>query len=313
MELNFKILLNIVKNRCHQKNCSSLIELKMLQKPSLNLPLILSVTLIQSLILFSLKFITQGVWSKPVGVSLGRSGDAPNTEEKEKNSSPGNPATVLPPRSIPPAKNHSATRQRPSKYVPPRTDARRQRLISGGSRGCNQSVNASVTLLVPSSHLPITISSHPIFLFHLDNIPSRPLLFTLVEPGIIKPLFETKLTLTQPGLVTLKLPEQSLGLEIGKEYYWTVSLLCNEKRPSQNAYARAAIKRISPPAYFPQKLISNPDNLEKAEIYAQSGLWYDALASSYQDYLKTATEPPIDAYFWQLLHATNWLEPYSLT
>ena len=188
-----------------------------------------------------------------------------------------------------------------SEYVPPATDARPQRLISGGSRGCKDSVNASLTLLVPPSHLPTTSSSHPTFFLHLENIPTRPLLFTVVEPGIVEPVFEQKLTLKQSGLVPIKLPESSRGLEAGKEYYWTVSIPCNQKRPSQNAYARAAIKRISLPARIAEKLISNPDNLEKARIYAQSGIWYDALATSYQAYSQAPPQSPINAYFWQLL------------
>ncbi len=194
-----------------------------------------------------------------------------------------------------------ATTPPPSEYVPPATDAPPQRLISGGSRGCMEHQRASLTLLVPPSHLPTTSSSHPTFLLHLENISTRPLLFTVVEPGIVEPVFEQKLTLKRAGLVPIRLPESSRGLEAGKEYYWTVSIPCNQKRPSQNAYARAAIKRISLPARIAQKLISNPDNLEKARIYAQSGIWYDALATSYQAYSQAPHQSPINAYFWQLL------------
>lgn len=286
----------------------------MLQKLTLNLSLILSLTLIQSLILFSLKLSIPGVWAQPVGLPLTRTGedeaDSSPSAGQGENISPENqpsgsenlnsplPASTS---STTPAQNPPATRQRPSKYVPPSTDARPQRLISGGSRGCNQPGNSSLTLLVPPSHLPLTISRHPTFLFHLDNLPRHSLLFTLVEPGMIEPIWETKLTLTQPGLVTLKLPPDTLGLEVGQEYYWTVAILCNEKRPSQNAYARAAIKRIPPPAKITDQLISNPDNREKAQIYAQSGFWYDAIASSYQDYLQDVPSRQLDAYFWQLL------------
>ena len=200
-----------------------------------------------------------------------------------------------------PSLNLKATTPSTSRYVPPPTDAPPQRLTSGGSRGCQELVNSSVTLLVPPSHFPTTTSSHPTFFLHLENIPRRALLLTVVEPGIVEPVFAQKLTLKQSGLVSIKLPQGSRGLEAGKEYYWTVSLLCNQKRPSQNAYARAAIKRIPLTAGIAQKLISNPDNLAKAQIYAQSGIWYDALASSYQAYSEAPHQPAINAYFWQLL------------
>ena len=295
----------------------------MYQKLSLNCSLILLVTLIQPFVLFSLKLSNQEVWAKPIGVSLGKveenKGDSSSADKREylspenQLSDRGNlnsppPASAS---SVTPARSRSRKKSRLSQYVPPSTDARPQRLISGGSRGCNQPGNASLTLLVPPSHLPLTISRHPTFLFHLDNLPSHSLLFSLVEPDVIEPIWETKLTLTQPGFVILKLPQDSLGLEIGQEYYWTVAILCNQKRPSQNAYARAAIKRISPPAKIANQLVSNPDNKDKAQIYAQSGVWYDALAFSYQDYLQGVRESQMDAYFWQLL-AQIGLEKISL-
>ena len=285
----------------------------MYQKLSLNRSLILSVTLIQSFVLLSLKLSSQEVWAKTVCISLGKpgenEGDSSSAGKGEQispeNQSSGsgnlNSTPSASASSVTPAQSRPRKKSRPSKYVPPRTNARPQRLISGGSRGCNQPGNASLTLLVPPSHLPLTISRHPTFLFYLDNLPSRSLLFSLVEPGMIEPIWETKLTLTQPGLVTLKLPPDSLGLEIGQEYYWTVAILCNEKRPSQNAYARAAIKRISPPAKIANQIVSEPDNGDKAQIYAQLGLWYDALASSYQDYLQGVGKSQMNAYFWQLL------------
>jgi hypothetical protein len=182
-------------------------------------------------------------------------------------------------------------------YVPPPGKDRRQSVISGGSRGCLKQTDVSLTLLVPSHHTPTTISEHPTLLLHIDNLPAQPLLFTLVEPDVSQPLLEKKLTVKQPGIIQIKLPPESPTLKVNKEYYWTVAVVCNEKRPSENAYARAVIKRIPLTTDLRQKLDAATNPLAKAQIYAQSGIWYDAIATSYQVY----TQNPNTAYFWQLI------------
>lgn len=189
-----------------------------------------------------------------------------------------------------------------SGYVPPPpAKESRQSVTSGGSRGCLKQTDTSLTLLVPNYHTPTTISEHPTLLLYIDNIPSQPLLFTLVEPGVSQPLLERKLTVKQPGIFQIKLPPDSPILEVNKEYYWTVTIVCNEKRPSQNAYARTVIKRISLTADLRQKLDAATNSLGKAQIYAQSGIWYDAIMNSYQAYTEASNSSETSAYFWHLL------------
>lgn len=191
--------------------------------------------------------------------------------------------------------------QEKSGYVPPPpSKERRQSVTSGGSRGCPNQTDVSLTLLVPSYHIPTTISEHPTLLLFINNIPAQPLLFTLVEPGVSKPLLEKKLTVKRPGIIQINLPSDSPTLEVNKEYYWTVAILCNEKRPSENAYARAVIKRIPLTAELRQKLNRTTNPLTESQIYAQSGIWYDAITTSYQAYIE-AHNSNAPAYFWELL------------
>ncbi|MEG3437737.1 DUF928 domain-containing protein [Pannus brasiliensis CCIBt3594] len=188
------------------------------------------------------------------------------------------------------------------KYVPPPPrDERRQSTVSGGSRGCDGIRNVSVTPLVPIDHVPTTTLSHPTFLFHLDAIFPRPLIFTLVEPGVAEPIFQKKFTLARAGIVSLNLPANSKGLEEGKEYYWTIALSCNDKRPSANTYARAAIERVPVSSELKRELDAESDRLGKAEMYALAGIWYDALALSYRSDVPARERSGETDYFRQLL------------
>lgn len=173
------------------------------------------------------------------------------------------------------------------KYNPPTTGRQDDDSTSSGSRGCDQaSASTSFSLLVPKDHVGLTTSSHPTFLWYLSSKIDVPMRFTLVEQQVEPPIFETQLSSVQPGIIQLTVPAKMPSLEYGKQYRWTVSLVCNEKRPSQNSYASALIKRVvinneSSKQIQPFSSINNYKEL--ASIYAGLGIWYDAIANSYHE------------------------------
>jgi hypothetical protein len=105
------------------------------------------------------------------------------------------------------------------------------------------------------------------------------MVFTLTERGGNRPIFKTQLKAEQAGIMRVELPQTAPALVEGKEYRWTVTLLCSEKRPSENVYARAWIERVAMRSDLSQKLASVSSERDRATIYAQSGLWYDAVAT----------------------------------
>lgn len=172
-------------------------------------------------------------------------------------------------------------------YNPPTTGKQDDDSISSGSRGCDQaSASTSFYLLVPKDHMGLTTNSHPTFLWYLSSKIDVPMRFTLVEPQVEPPIFETRLSSVQPGIIQLKVPAKMHGLEYGKQYRWTVSLICNEKRPSQNSYASALIERVvvNNESFKQLQSLSSTDNYKQlASTYANLGIWYDAIANSYQE------------------------------
>lgn len=164
-------------------------------------------------------------------------------------------------------------------YVPPSNRDRLQRTEGGGSRGCTNLAPVSLSLLTPKDHIARTVSAHPTFLWHVSDATTAPIVFTLTERGASQPIFQKQLTADRAGIMRLEIPETAPGLIEGKEYRWTVTLVCSEKRPSENVYARAWIERVATPSGLEQKLASANSEGDRAAIYAQSGLWYDAVAA----------------------------------
>ncbi|MEM7554800.1 MAG: DUF928 domain-containing protein [Cyanobacteria bacterium P01_A01_bin.84] len=177
--------------------------------------------------------------------------------------------------SILPANNLAQTSET---YRPPKGKVREQTRKAGGSRGCNISLEDAVTLLVPQDHTATTISARPTFFWHLSQKLSLPLRFTLLEPGK-KPIL-TKELKPEPGIIGLKLPQNSAPLEVGKTYRWTVTVVCNPSKPSRNLFAIAWIERVSLPTAT--QLSNNTKDRSSCSLsYARAGIWYDALSCSY--------------------------------
>ncbi|NJL82430.1 MAG: DUF928 domain-containing protein [Chloroflexaceae bacterium] len=83
------------------------------------------------------------------------------------------------------------------------------------------------------------------------------------------------------GLMKLSLPQDQPGLSLDKTYLWQVALLCSPDYPSQDIVARAAIKVVPSQSSLDSKIAAPSLSIpEKTDLYARSGLWYDALGSA---------------------------------
>lgn len=182
---------------------------------------------------------------------------------------------------------------------PPNREDRAQRTRGAGSRGCSEEQPVSLNLITPNNHVPTTVSGRPTFLWYVSAPVS--MRFTLVEPGVAKPIFNTKLEAKKPGIVQVGIQSKIPELKEGKEYRWTVSIICNEERPSENIYARAWIERVSKTPTLIQTLKVVNQERELAPVYAQSGVWYDAIASAYKASQSKPRDPQDLEYFLALL------------
>ncbi|MCL1473205.1 DUF928 domain-containing protein [Argonema antarcticum] len=175
-------------------------------------------------------------------------------------------------------------------YVPPSDRSRPQRTEGSGSRGCTNSVPVSLNLLTPNDHIAQTVSGRPTFFWYVSNAANVPMEFSLVEPGATQPIFQQQLKVDKAGIVKVEIPANVSELAVGKQYRWTVALLCSQKRPSENIYARAWIERASISPVLNQKLAAAGDDRDRALVYAQSGIWQDAVATLYKFHLANPGE-----------------------
>jgi hypothetical protein len=94
-----------------------------------------------------------------------------------------------------------------------------------------------------------------------------------------KPALVQKLDrMSSPGIMKLSLPEDSLiG---GQRYLWQVVISCDPNHPSTDLVTRAEIQVVEMPLSLKKALSVTREPLKRAELYAESGLWYDALGEA---------------------------------
>lgn len=172
----------------------------------------------------------------------------------------------------------SAQQNRGITYRPPNRLTRATRTAGTGVRGlCHQLSRIEVTPLVPNNHIGQTLSKRPTFLAYVAGAKSAE--FTLVEPNVEKPLLVKTVTPDAQGIVRVELPESLPDLAIGKNYRWSVAVVCNPNRRSGDVFAQSWIQRVEPSAALTQKLSTTNSKLEQARVYAEAGVWYDAIAT----------------------------------
>jgi hypothetical protein len=70
-------------------------------------------------------------------------------------------------------------------------------------------------------------------------------------------------------------------------------VVCNPNRRSSDIFAQSWIKRVAPSNEAIAQLDNAQSDLEAARIYAQSGYWYDALATLLEPETTSASDPAI--------------------
>jgi len=148
----------------------------------------------------------------------------------------------------------------------------------GGTRGGSCPVQQpGLTALMPDSNLGLTVASQPTFFWYVPQNSAAAAEFTLLGPDNTE-RYKTLVTVpTEAGIVSLSLP-QDKGLEAGQSYRWYFSLICDPLDRSEDSFTTGWVERIEPNADLSKALKTAPA-ADLPNLYAQAGLWYDALTA----------------------------------
>ncbi|MFK8184887.1 MAG: DUF928 domain-containing protein [Phormidesmis sp.] len=181
---------------------------------------------------------------------------------------------------------------RPSRDQRPETIGR-----GGANRDRCPATEQELTALVPMTdtsevtYLEKTTQSHPTWYFYSPYPPRLGLNaeFTLIDSeetivyqevlplsDVSALLAETTTETKTPGIMSLKLPPDGIGLAIGQRYRWIFSIICTPSNRSADAAVNGWIERISSETITTD--IDALNDSERIEFYTENFLWFDAVS-----------------------------------
>jgi hypothetical protein len=159
-------------------------------------------------------------------------------------------------------------------YVPPPRGAPGSRMGGGTRSARTDACDAQLEALVPEKHVGITTQSQPILQWSLSSkVPCR-VDFVLNDSRKPQPVVEK--TLEGPfsaGIHQVELSRLGVELEPNVEYEWSVAIVRDPERRSRDTVAGGPVMRHAP------LVTAGRSGGELASLYAQEGVWYDALAA----------------------------------
>jgi Domain of Unknown Function (DUF928) len=159
-------------------------------------------------------------------------------------------------------------------YKPPTRGAPGGR-VGGGTRG-NQSNVFILSVLAPDQG-GFTTSEQPCLYWYISSATTLPVEVTVMDAQGVQPLLETRLTSpVKAGVQRVSLTDYNVRLAPGTAYRWFVAVVPDNDRRSKDILAGGAVEQIEPTEDLKAKL-AQASKQEKAFIYADAGIWYDAL------------------------------------
>lgn len=148
--------------------------------------------------------------------------------------------------------------------------------VGGGTRGDK---NAFVLSVLAPDHSGFTTSEQPSLYWFISSSTSLPIEVTVMDQDGIQPILETRLPApVKPGIQQVRLADYKIHLKPGAAYRWFVAVVPDADRRSKDILAGGAIERVEIPADVKSKLAQSANN-DKPFVYAEAGIWYDALKS----------------------------------
>jgi hypothetical protein len=171
-------------------------------------------------------------------------------------------------------------------YKPPRRGAPAGR-VAGGTRGPENQM-PFLSVLSPD-HVGLTVQEQPVLYWFISELTTYPIEFTIIPFWGVVPLLETRLEPpVQPGVQTIRLANYDIRLQPGEQYKWYVAIVPSREHRSKDIVTAGLIERSELSEAMRARL-KTANKQEAVFIYAEAGIWYDAL-SSVSELIETAPD-----------------------
>ena len=132
--------------------------------------------------------------------------------------------------------------------------------------------------LIPETNYGLTQSGHPTFYFYLPTTTAEQLKFVLLNSATNELVYEGRFRLAGTGgIASVSLPDNGVqqALAVNEDYVWYLAIVCDETDPSADIVTEAYVRRVEA-----LDLTVETPAADLPALYAEAGLWYDALAAA---------------------------------
>lgn len=163
---------------------------------------------------------------------------------------------------------------------------------SGGIRGECPTGRKVLQALIDEKNPGLTTKDYPTFWFYLpfgqtsalradgySTITVTSAKFMLLDENL-KPVLEKPIILPLPkqgGIVSFTLPATEKPLQIGKDYNWFFSIICDAQQPSANPTVSGWLTRVSASPRLVSQLKSTRQQ-DQYLAYKEANLWFDSFS-----------------------------------
>ncbi len=193
---------------------------------------------------------------------------------------------TLPTLAAPPKLQKSGPRSSPIRWTPPPPPPNLGdpggRGQGGGSRGDCKAYEGMKALLPGSQTAGLTTQARPTFWLNLPKGLADPVPLEMsLQTAQGKPLFKKiwNATPTPAGIVHIALPQDAPALQMNQQYRWSISIYCDAETPDTPVTVRGTIARTTLSPTVNLENFTQLSAIEKASLYAEQGIWYDALTT----------------------------------
>lgn len=200
-------------------------------------------------------------------------------------------------------KSSEAT-SRPVRFRPPAGNSSASARVTGGSRGVGDH-KVSLDVLTPDG-IGLTTQEQPSLFWYQSQPADAKFELTLVQDDEPEPLVEMTVERSvKAGIQRLRLADQGVKLVPGVEYKWVVALVAADPDArSGDQISSGMIKRIAATPELKAR-VAKADPAALAGIYAEAGVWYDALAALTDQIEANPDDKQLEAARTDLLEQVN--------
>ncbi|MBD2358620.1 DUF928 domain-containing protein [Tolypothrix sp. FACHB-123] len=195
-------------------------------------------------------------------------------------------------------------------FRPPRILAPRES-TGGASRDGNSCLSAhtetqqaSVTPVIPLNRIGFTVKERPTILVYIPQTSARKALFSLQDEQANNHYQTTIALPAKPGVMAIKLSEYVPALQTGKNYQWSLSMICSAELEPDSPLVNGWVQRVHPPVNVKNSGHLSP-SLELVSHLANNGLWYDTASVLAQLKQAQPHNPTISISWQQLLNSVG--------